>query len=595
MKILLVSCHLQPGPQAVPLAAAILKAAAPPEYPVELWDLTLEDNPREAAEQILQTGADALGFSCYLWNRSFFEETARLLRESSEMILFAGGAEVTASAQAMAATGLFDYLLPGEGESSFGRLLPLLKKGRPPKCQILPSRPLPDLRESPSAVLQGALNPAHNKGMLWELSRGCPFQCAFCCESRGLKGVRYFDEERLCAELAAFRRGGVEQIFVLDPTFNVNKERALRLLRLFREEAPEIHFTLEIRAELIDQEMAAALSALYGSLQIGLQSADTGVMEKLNRRFDPEAFQRGISHLNTFGATFGLDLIYGLPGDTLAGFRRSLDFALFQLPNHLDIFCLSLFPGTQLYEEAASRGIDFEKRPPYHILGRPGFTKADLTEAQRLAEAADLFYNQGRAAGWFIGITEALELPPSEFLEGFADFQKEYAPQALSAPPPLGRAPYALQQAWLTEVFTRKGRRDLLPAARDFCLFHHLYAEVLHDPQGAARWGFFGHDPLDIGEAGIPDLEAFALAMAPEPEESRGGFFFLSPQGVEFMAVSKEHILLLEKLSGGLPPARAAQETAAQSEGFTVEDLVDFTQWIEESRIALPSLKERTP
>ena len=58
---------------------------------------------------------------------------------------------------------------------------------------------------------------------------------------------------------------------------------------------------------------------------------------------------------------FGFDLIYGLPGDNLSGFCNSIDFALNLMPNNLELFCLSVLPGTDLFDAAKGYGLVFQE------------------------------------------------------------------------------------------------------------------------------------------------------------------------------------------------------------------------------------------
>jgi coproporphyrinogen III oxidase-like Fe-S oxidoreductase len=121
---------------------------------------------------------------------------------------------------------------------------------------------------------------------------------------------------------------------VLDPTFNANKERARRLLALIEEKACDIHWHFEVRAESLDRDLARRFAELGASLQIGLQTARPEVAAKIGRPLDRGLFASKIGLLNEEGAVFGLDLIYGLPGDDPDGFRSSLDFALSLYPNN---------------------------------------------------------------------------------------------------------------------------------------------------------------------------------------------------------------------------------------------------------------------
>ena len=72
-------------------------------------------------------------------------------------------------------------------------------------------------------------------------------------------------------------------------------------------------------------------------------------LKYLHRSFDRERFDHVCRLLNQYGITYGIDLIYALPGDSHETFVASLDYALSQRPNQLDIFPLSVLPGTELY------------------------------------------------------------------------------------------------------------------------------------------------------------------------------------------------------------------------------------------------------
>ena len=474
-KTVLVSCNIINSPQAMPLATAILKSYQPWKTEVEiiLENFHLNDTPFKAAETILQYNPDSIGFSIYIWNRDFLVQTAELIKaENKDIIIFAGGAEITASALSLMDNNNFDYLIRGEGEIPFVKLLEYLTgKNKIKPGKLLNMSYLNNLELIPSPFLSSSLNPAEWDGLLWELSRGCPYNCSFCSESRGVKGVRYYNEERIQKELILFEEKKVEQIFVLDPTFNINRERAISIISLIKKYAPNIHFTFEIRAELLDEKLASEFAEIHCSLQIGLQSSQIGVLKNVNRNLDPDKFSEKISLLNKYGAVFGLDLIYGLPGDTIRGFLDSLDYALSQIPNHLDIFRLSIFPGTVLYDRADHFNFIFEKNVPYSVISSSEYSKMELDRSEEIARAVDIFYNKGKSAGWFLSITDILDISPSNFFIEFSTFLTDYHTL---------ENPYELQYKFLVHIFGLREKTDYLPAALDLCKFHYLYSEALY-------------------------------------------------------------------------------------------------------------------
>lgn len=581
MKITLIAIHPERSPQAVPLACAFLKEAlladeaSRGKVEAEVLEFFLGDDPARCAEKIAQAKPQLVAFSVYVWSRESAIETARELRSRVPgVVICAGGAEPTANPAGLLETGLFDFLVRGEGEGPFLQAVKLLAQGAMPQGVpgvVLPGEapgalPAPlDLEQIPSPYLSGQLDPTVPGGALWQLSRGCDFACAFCYDHKGNGGVRRFALKRIEAELRLFARLQVPQVFVLDSTFNKVPQRAKEILRLIGKLAPGVHFHFEVRSEFIDAEMAELFASITCSLQIGLQSADAAVLRGVGRGFDRDDFVMRASLLNRTGAIFGFDLIYGLPGDSLKLFRSSLDFALSLYPNHLDIFPLAVLPGTRLHAKADALGLEHLKAPPYTVLSSATFSAKELKEASGLAAACDVFYSRGKAVAWFNAVACALKLSPSAFLAGFAHLlgergekgEKEIAEVEI----------WGLQREFLTALFQQKKKARLLPLALDLADYHHYYAEALlaapvtpaRKPRNsellqkplvlsaAATFASFNYEILDILEAGEFDLGEFAGCF-----EAAGSCAIIYPaQGeVATESISPEYFELLRSLDG---------------------------------------------
>ena len=438
---------IEKSPQALPLGAACIASAVKnwPELKgqvdVCLKAFSLEDDElkggksrAEMAEYIAEklyalaeaeagagAGAGAspnfiVCFSCFVWNVEILRQAAAILKAKGAVTI-AGGPEITAHPSFYKD---FDYTVSGEGEVSVPQLISRII-GKSEKSDKVIISQSPELSVLPSPYLDGIIDPAEYEGALWELARGCPFKCAYCYESKGEKTVRLFPMERIKAELELFARKKVPQVFVLDPTYNVNKKRAVELLRLIREKTPDTFYYFEARAEFIDRELAREFTRIPCALQIGLQSANEEVLKLVNRPWDKKKFLRGISILNEEGVTFGLDLIFGLPGETFGSFRDGMDFALSVYPNNLEVFCLSVLPGTDLFDRAETLGLVWEKNPPYHVEKNKQFSVEDMQKAGKLAKACSVFYNEGRAVPWFNSVCKVLKIKGSKLLEIFYD------------------------------------------------------------------------------------------------------------------------------------------------------------------------------
>ncbi|MEE9910803.1 MAG: B12-binding domain-containing radical SAM protein [Deltaproteobacteria bacterium] len=516
LTLILVSIHIKDSPQAVPLAAASLKAqldslpSISERLTTSFTDYTVDHSADFISKDLSRNIPDMIGFSTYLWNRQLVADACRIIKGKFPfVILFAGGAEATALPSVLLDCSPFDFIIKGEGEIVLAEVMSRLLTGdtlenipgvfvkgakrNPGKDQ----QPVMDLDALPSPYLTGTLDPGRYSGLLWELSRGCPFKCGFCFESRGVAGVRKISLERIRKELEIFEEKKVTQVFVLDPTFNCDLKRAKKILRLILKTAPLIHFTFEIRAELVDREIALLFSRINCSLQIGLESASCKVLAHVNRTIDPVQFAEKISLLNSAGVIFGLDLIYGLPGDTFDGFRESLDYALRLQPNHLDIFPLAVLPGTALYDQAESFRLNFLRDAPYTLISSPGFSESGMARAEGLKNACDVFYNRGGAAGWMFMALETLDITPSDFLSDFAVYLSSYKQPLTLTREEITR----MQSSFIREQFIRHNKKNLFPVMEDIIALH-----------GALNRSLYAGPLAAPGEGGFNDETVFSLS-----------------------------------------------------------------------------------
>lgn len=107
--------------------------------------------------------------------------------------------------------------------------------------------------------------------------------------------------------------------------------------------------TIEANPETLDAEKLTALRSLgFNRLSLGVQSFDDRLLELLGRPHDSRqaisAYERarGVGFQN-----IGLDLIYGLPGQSLIQWQRDLKIAADLGPEHISAYSLTYEPGTE--------------------------------------------------------------------------------------------------------------------------------------------------------------------------------------------------------------------------------------------------------
>jgi radical SAM superfamily enzyme YgiQ (UPF0313 family) len=402
----------------VPLAVAYLKLLArkrglEDDFRIELLEPALANTLGDQAlvETILARQPWLVGFTCYLWNidRTLWAiEQLKLRRPDLRVVI--GGPEVTADNAwvmdqlgAGGRAGPLDYAVLGEGEQTFVDLLHALRSDPFPTAPIdglrtLPGgklpparRPLAGLDEISSPYLEGILDAADEQTMLLETARGCVFRCKFCYYPKSYPGVYFVSEEKILANLRHAQERGAREVVLLDPTLNQRRDFP-DLLRLLIRGNPRRQFTYsgELRAEGITTETARLLAeANFAEVEIGLQSIDPKAQELMDRKNNLKAFQRGTQAMIEAGIKVKVDLIIGLPGDTVDSIRRGIDYLCnTRAYTDMQVFNLAILPGTEFRQEAQSLGLRFQPRPPYYVLGTPTLGLDDLVTLMGEAQEA---------------------------------------------------------------------------------------------------------------------------------------------------------------------------------------------------------------
>ena len=533
-KIICATLLVEKSPQALPLGAACIASSikkyckdtetlvfSPTQEDAEYFQKSTDEKAKVFVEKILEFSgnkADVVCLSVYVWNRLVLEKVGEMLM-SKGILVIAGGPEITANPESFSGA---DYVVSGEGEGSVPELINhhygdngekslnsdfIIKDCG--KVKLVKWGKSLSGEELTSPYLDGTIDLSKYEGALWELARGCPFKCSYCYESKGEKKVRLLPMERIEKELKLFAEKDVPQVFVLDPTYNANKERALNLLKMMAKITPNTFYYFEARAEFIDRQIAKAFTKLPCAVQFGLQSSNEAVLKNVNRTFNKAQFTKNINILNEEGVIFGFDLIYGLPGDNLLGFYNSIDFALNLMPNNLELFCLSVLPGTDLFDSAKGFGLVYEEKAPYHVIETPGFSKDDMKKAAKVSAACNVFYNKGRAVPWFASLMKALQVKPSKFFIDFGNwYSKKGDIETLATNCASHKDVEKIQLEFLGEYLSGGKKQYLLPTIENIIKFNGAISRVTAD--GTNEKLKLAYHPDDLASPYTMDMVFFA-------------------------------------------------------------------------------------
>ena len=111
--------------------------------------------------------------------------------------------------------------------------------------------------------------------------------------------------------------------------------------------APDAEITMEANPGTFEKDRFKAFhQAGISRLSIGVQSFDNAHLKALGRVHDRDQALAAVTEAAQVFDTFNLDLMYALPGQTLAGLSQDIQTALSFAPPHISIYHLTIEPNT---------------------------------------------------------------------------------------------------------------------------------------------------------------------------------------------------------------------------------------------------------
>lgn len=412
------------------LALLRLKHAAFDPDAIKLSEYNINESACEIAADIVAAKPEAAGFSCYIWNIDHIIKVASIVKKVlPECLIVLGGPEVSFDCAAFMESSPFtDIVIRGAGEVPFAHLTTCLTQGE--SIDSTPSawiRTPQGIIETPKAesydfasqpFLYDDLSAFENRMIYYETSRGCPFRCAYCMSAG--EALSFLPLERVKRELEHFMRADVQQVKLVDRTFNHPDTRAQEIfsaLMALKQKYPDstTNFHFEISASLLSEPTIALLSTAPKGLiqlEIGIQSTNDDTLHAVNRAHNTQKLLRNTAtlcrpkNLNVY-----VDLIAGLPMETEESFARSFDDAYLTGADKIQLGFLKLLKGSRMRENAAQHGIVYTDHAPYEVLKTNSMTYQELRRLHLIEHVLDMLYNQRQAKKTLDLLIPAIESP----------------------------------------------------------------------------------------------------------------------------------------------------------------------------------------
>jgi radical SAM superfamily enzyme YgiQ (UPF0313 family) len=360
------------------------------------------------ADDILSYNPKIVAIGVYIWNALDVQELIEIIKKvSPNTKIILGGPEVSYEPFRID-TSWADYIIQGEAEIQFYNLIKDILSNQNINQKIFPPQ-IPNIKEINLPYSYYNDDDIENRYIYVEASRGCPFECEFCLSSIDKK-VRNFDIDKLIDEFNTLWDKGVRNFKFIDRTFNLNIKIATRILDFFlsKDEKYMVHF--EVIPDNFPQRLKEKLKLFPPAtiqLEVGIQTLKQDIAYNIKRDLNIPKIKENIKFLEEqTNAHIHLDLIIGLPAESVESFGENLDYLTSLSNSEIQIGVLKKLSGTTLSRHDDNYGMIYSDKAPYDILCNNMIPFAKMQHMKRFARYWDLVYNSGNFTKTFALLTQ---------------------------------------------------------------------------------------------------------------------------------------------------------------------------------------------
>jgi len=277
--------------------------------------------------------------------------------------------------------GPVDYVVIGEGEETFSELVGLLQSHRRPDDEELKAVAGIGFRDAsgnaiitspraPVMALDDIPFPAYDlidlkrySNILADTSdnisilttRGCPHACSF-CDIRKSR-YRYRSPEKVMEEIRLWHEKGIEEFYIQDDNFTINRKRAIELCRLIIESGLNVRYKISSRVDHLDDELLGHLkrSGCY-RINFGVESGSQKVLDYLQKGIKVEQILEAFRLAKKHGISTFAYVMIGTPVETASDYEMTEALVRKIKPDHLHCSICTPMPETHLYRTLLQEG-----------------------------------------------------------------------------------------------------------------------------------------------------------------------------------------------------------------------------------------------
>jgi anaerobic magnesium-protoporphyrin IX monomethyl ester cyclase len=188
-------------------------------------------------------------------------------------------------------------------------------------------------------------------------SRGCPFRCNWCAKPIWGNHYNQRSAQDVAAEMTYLKHTfQPDHIWMADDIFGFRVDWVTEFVTRLSADDGSVPFTIQIRADLISERMAAAL-ALAGCAEawLGAESGSQRVLDAMNKGTKVANLIAARTRLGEHGIRVGFFVQLGYLGEQLADLLATRDLIAQAAPDDIGVSVSYPLPGTKFYEQVRAQ------------------------------------------------------------------------------------------------------------------------------------------------------------------------------------------------------------------------------------------------
>jgi anaerobic magnesium-protoporphyrin IX monomethyl ester cyclase len=226
-------------------------------------------------------------------------------------------------------------------------------------------------------------------------SRGCPFNCSYCCHLWGRK-VRFRSVDNIIEEIKLVRsRYGTTQFEFKDDSFTVARKRTIQLCERIVAERLDINWGCSTRVNLLDEELVEKMKAGgCNAVKLGIETGSERILKETDKGVTFEQMRKAALLLNKHSLFWSGYFMMGLPTETEEDIRRTYDFMKELNPYYAGLGVYNPFPKTKLFEQGVRMGLLHEDVELEHFFTTNPKDYYFVDPARRVAAVGGAAFNE---------------------------------------------------------------------------------------------------------------------------------------------------------------------------------------------------------